>query len=76
MIERVNILELFDQHVADQPEAIAITEGNSNNSYAQLDARSRRLGAILSKAGAEPDKTVALCLERSTDLITSVLGRC
>ena len=43
-------------------------------SYGELDARANRLARALARAGVGPDAPVAVCLERSLDLIVSVLG--
>ena len=74
MTHHKNLLELFDQSVAKEPEAIALIEGNSNLSYADLDDRARRFATLLTRSGAGPDRTVAICLDRSADLIISVLA--
>lgn len=56
------------------PESIAITHGAREQSYAELDLHSSRLAGYLSQLGVVPGKTVAICLERSTDWIVAALG--
>ncbi|MFZ1331810.1 MAG: amino acid adenylation domain-containing protein, partial [Flavobacteriales bacterium] len=74
MTDRANLLELFDKNVTKDPEAVALIDGTANLSYATLDDRSRRLATLLARSGAGPDKTVAICLDRSAELVISVLA--
>ena len=66
--------ELFEAHVASAPHAIAVVHGDMAVSYAALNARADHLARRLRGIGVGPDARVALCLERSIDLIVAILG--
>ncbi|AKJ02445.1 amino acid adenylation domain-containing protein [Archangium gephyra] len=65
---------LFEQQVAQRPEATAVLFGEQKLTYAQLDARANQLAWRLRHMGVGPDALVALCLERSLELIISLLA--
>jgi amino acid adenylation domain-containing protein len=69
-----NWLSLFARHVARSPEAPALIFGAEVISYAELDARANRAARRLRALGAGPERPVAVCFERSADLITAVLA--
>ncbi len=56
------------------PDAIALSEGSAQMTYAELDARSNRLGAYLRSLGVGPDVPVGICLERSFDYVIAALA--
>nr|WP_281404395.1 non-ribosomal peptide synthase/polyketide synthase [Pyxidicoccus fallax] len=68
------IHHLFEQQVALRPDAIAVEFGDSLLTYRQLDARANQLAHHLRSLGVGPDCLVALCLERSLELIVSLLA--
>ncbi|MGE4488361.1 MAG: amino acid adenylation domain-containing protein, partial [Kiritimatiellales bacterium] len=65
-----NLIPRFTEW-ADCP---AIRCGNQSVSYAELDRRSLELSAVLRSHGAGRDVPVAVCLNRSTDLIVSIVA--
>ena len=48
--------------------------GDESLTYAQLNARSNQLAHYLRKRGVGPDVLVAICVERSLDMIVGLLG--
>ncbi|MCY1020604.1 non-ribosomal peptide synthase/polyketide synthase [Pyxidicoccus sp. MSG2] len=68
------IHHLFEQQVALRPEAIALEFGEQRLTYRELDARANQLAHLLRAHGVGPDDLVALCLERSVELIVSLLA--
>ncbi len=74
--------ELFEEQVDRAPEAVAVVdfcgqpEGGRGVSmtYAELDRRANQVAHRLRALGVGPDVLVALCLERSADLIVALLG--
>lgn len=56
------------------PHAVAVTHGASQLSYAELDRRSNQLAHHLIALGVGPDTIVGLSLNRSIDLVVSLLG--
>ena len=68
------IHELFEQQAARRADAIAVVYDGESTSYGTLNARANRLAHHLIAQGVRPDDRVAICLERSTDLIVGLLG--
>jgi amino acid adenylation domain-containing protein len=66
--------ELFEQHVRRQPDAIAAVFDGEAIGYAELNAQANRVAHYLRGRGVTPDTLVALCVERSLDLLVGVLG--
>ncbi len=65
---------LFEAQVKRTPEAVALIAGDERLSYAELDARANRFARYLVDLGVGPDALVAVCLERSTAMVVSLLG--
>jgi amino acid adenylation domain-containing protein len=57
-----------------KPEAVAIVSETGHLTYQTLNARSNQLAWYLRQFGAGPDAPVAICLERSVDMLVGVLG--
>ncbi len=66
--------ELFEVQVARAPDAEALRFGGQSLSYRELDVRANQLAHELRARGVRPDTRVALCLERSFDLVIGLLG--
>ena len=65
---------LFERQAARTPSAIALCGGGRRLTYAELEAWSNRLAHRLHRLGARPGTNVALCLERSPEMIAAILG--
>lgn len=72
--EQADIIELFSRQVLRNPHSIALTFGAAELSYADLDKRSNQLARYLRAQGAGPEIVVALCMERSIELLVALLG--
>ncbi|MGB8508409.1 MAG: amino acid adenylation domain-containing protein, partial [Pyrinomonadaceae bacterium] len=68
------IHHLFERQAARTPEALAVICGDETLTYGELDARSNRLAHRLVGCGVGTGSLVALCLDRSADLLVSVLA--
>ncbi|MGZ3459406.1 MAG: non-ribosomal peptide synthetase, partial [Archangium sp.] len=66
--------EVFEQRAATHPEAIALEFGEQRLTYRQLDEAANRLAHALRARGVGADARVALALDRSLELIISLLG--
>ncbi|WP_164021363.1 non-ribosomal peptide synthetase [Pyxidicoccus trucidator] len=66
--------EAFSRVVAQHPDSIALEFAEQRLTYSQLDARSNQLAHLLIARGVRPDAPVALALERSVELIVSLLA--
>lgn len=68
------IHQLFEEQVALQPKKSAIIFEDQQLSYAELDKQSTQLALYLQQQGIKPDGLVAICMERSVDMIIAVMG--
>jgi len=66
--------ELVERRAAADPDAPAVRFGEAVLSYGELLARSSRLAAHLQEVGVAADSPVAVCVERSPDLVVALLG--
>ncbi|MEW2165596.1 non-ribosomal peptide synthase/polyketide synthase [Streptomyces sp. NPDC007084] len=66
--------DLFAARVAQAPHAPALTDGRRTWTYRELADRADRLAGHLVRAGAGPDRVVALVLPRSMELIAAELA--
>jgi amino acid adenylation domain-containing protein len=68
------LISLFEQQVRMHPDALALCHEESTHSFLALHDRVSRLAAWLSANGAEPGSFIGVCLDRSPELIVSMLG--
>ncbi|MER8061036.1 MULTISPECIES: amino acid adenylation domain-containing protein [unclassified Streptomyces] len=66
--------EVFAEHAARTPDAIAVTDGALALSYGELDRRANQLAHRLRCLGVGPDTLVGLCAPRSAELLVGLLG--
>ncbi|WP_409181026.1 amino acid adenylation domain-containing protein [Amycolatopsis sp. VS8301801F10] len=66
--------ELFAQHAAAAPDAVAVRYGDERLSYGELDRLANRFAHSLRAQGIGPETPVALCMERGTTLLVAMLG--
>ena len=66
--------ELFERRAAETPDAIAVTDGTDSITYGELDARANQVAHWLRQAGVGAGDVVALCTDRSVDMVVGVLG--
>lgn len=65
---------LFEHQAARTPAAVALVCDERSLTYAELDARANRLAHHLVAHGVGVDASVAVCLDRSIELMVSVLA--
>lgn len=68
------IHHLFERQAEAMPGNIATVTSESSLSYAELNRRVNQLAHFLQKQGVGPNTLVGICLERSHDMIISVLA--
>ena len=65
---------VFEAQVERKPNAIAVSFLDQKLTYSQLNACANRLADHLVSLGAGSEVLVAICLERSLDLIVAMLA--
>ena len=66
--------ELFEAQAARTPDAIAVVHEDAQLTYAELNAKANRLAHHLRTLGVKPDALVAICVERSLDMVVGLLA--
>ncbi|WP_235429859.1 non-ribosomal peptide synthetase, partial [Xanthomonas sp. GPE 39] len=66
--------ELFEAQVAQTPSAIAVVQGEVSLTYGELNARANRLAHYLRDLGVRPDDRVAICVQRSVEMVVAVVA--
>lgn len=65
---------LFEAQEERSPDAVAVVFGHEVMTYSELDRRSNQLGHHLLELGIRPEALVAVCLDRSLEVIIGILG--
>ncbi|MDR7009866.1 non-ribosomal peptide synthetase [Paraburkholderia strydomiana] len=68
------IHQFFEAQAASNPGAIAVVLDDASLTYAALNKRANRLAHRLIRLGVTPDTRVALCMDRSIELMISLLA--
>ncbi len=66
--------QLFESFAEKQPQAKALQFGEATLSYAELNAQANQLAHVLRNKGIGPESTIAIYLDRSFELIISLLA--
>ncbi|MEU9609338.1 amino acid adenylation domain-containing protein, partial [Streptomyces sp. NPDC048057] len=70
----VTLPRLFEETAAARPQDTALVFGSTSMTYRQLNERANRLARLLIEHGAGPERTVALALPRSAELVVALLA--
>ncbi len=62
------------EHAAVQPEAIAVSAKDGSLTYGDLDRRANQLARHLAENGVRPGDIVGVCLDRTTELVVSLIA--
>jgi amino acid adenylation domain-containing protein len=73
-ISNLCIHQLFEAQVMRVPGAIAVSSGDEEITYRELDRRANIAGNYLIGLGVGPESLVGIYLNRSVDLLAGVLG--
>ncbi|BAY10175.1 non-ribosomal peptide synthetase [Calothrix sp. NIES-2098] len=68
------IHQIFEAQVQKTPNQIAVVCEQEQLTYQQLNQRANQLAHYLQKQGVRSETLVGICLERSIDMIVSILG--
>jgi amino acid adenylation domain-containing protein/non-ribosomal peptide synthase protein (TIGR01720 family) len=64
----------IEAQVNKTPDNIAVVFGNQHLTYQELNTKANKLAHHLASLGVKPETVVAVCVERSLDMIVSILG--
>lgn len=65
---------LFERQVERTPDRVAVKFRDRSCSYSELNHMANLLAGRLAQLGVEPETPVAICLERSIEMVVAVLG--
>jgi amino acid adenylation domain-containing protein len=66
--------ELFEEQAERTPDAVALVCESEQLTYAQLNGRANQLARYLIERGVGPDIPVAICVERSVEMVLGLLA--
>ncbi|QHE95541.1 amino acid adenylation domain-containing protein [Pseudomonas cannabina pv. alisalensis] len=66
--------QLFEERVAQHPDALAVVDEAGSLTYGELNVRANRLAHYLIGLGVQPDDRVAICVQRSLEMVVGLLG--
>jgi amino acid adenylation domain-containing protein len=66
--------QLFEGQMERTPDRVAVEFRDQQLSYRELEERANQLARHLRKIGVGPDVLVAICVERSLELVVGILG--
>ncbi len=72
--EKKCIHELFELQADRNPNATALVFGDESLTYIELDEKANQLANFLRKKGVIPELQIAICVERSFEMIIAILG--
>ncbi|MGW3961739.1 non-ribosomal peptide synthase/polyketide synthase [Amycolatopsis sp. NPDC005003] len=73
-VPAVTVAELFEAQARHTPDVTALVAGDTELTFAELNARANRLARHLVAQGAGPERVVALALPRTADAIVGFLA--
>lgn len=66
--------QAFESHAARDPGRLALTCGTESRSYGELNERANQFAYYLREKGLGTGSVVGICLDRSVEMIVSILG--
>ncbi|WP_144065299.1 non-ribosomal peptide synthetase [Lentzea albidocapillata] len=66
--------ERVEEQARERPDAEAAADGAESLTYRQLNSAANRLARVLRSQGAAPQRTVALLMDRSTDMLVAFVA--
>jgi amino acid adenylation domain-containing protein len=66
--------ELFEEQAARTPDRVAVVFGDAQLTYDELNRRANQLAHHLQTLGVRAETRVAICIERSPEMVVGLLG--
>lgn len=70
----LNYVDLFNKQVVLSPDSIAVVYKEESLTYRELDEKTNQVANFLISRGVKKEEFVGICLERSIEMILSILG--
>ncbi|MGW0811446.1 amino acid adenylation domain-containing protein, partial [Nonomuraea sp. NPDC002799] len=70
----ISVEEHFERHAAEHPDECALTWGDLELTYREVDERANRLAHLLQRLGCGPEQRVAVCVARGADMVIAPLA--
>jgi amino acid adenylation domain-containing protein/non-ribosomal peptide synthase protein (TIGR01720 family) len=70
----LTILQMIEQQAEIRPQALAVIDRAQELTYRELNRQANQWAHLLRKAGVRAEARVAICMERSVQMITAKLG--
>jgi len=64
----------FEAEAAQIPDALAVVCEDEQLSYGELNRRANQLANYLRRLGAGPEQLIAICIDRSVDMLIALIG--
>lgn len=72
--EQTTVVELIEKQADEFPENTAVVQEDSTLTYSQLNSKANQLAHKLRKLGLKYDEPVGIFVERSVEMVISILG--
>ena len=72
--ETACVHQLVERQAVGDPDRIAVTDRRGALTYRELNATANRLAHRLRALGVRPDDRIALCVQRSAEMLVALLG--
>lgn len=66
--------KLIEKQTSQTPDSVAVVFEDESLTYKKLNRRANRLANYLHKLGVKPGSLTGICMERSADMVISILG--
>ena len=73
-LPETTVVSLFEEQARRTPGAVAVSQGETRLTYAELDERAEGLAAHLRSQGIGAESRVGISMERTPDMLVAVLG--
>jgi len=68
------IVDLFEEQVEQTPDAVAVVFKDQQLTYRELNIKANQLAHYLQNIGVKPEVLVGICVERSLEMVSGLLG--
>jgi amino acid adenylation domain-containing protein len=70
----ISVYQIFENNAERIPDSTAIVFADRKLTYRELNANANQLAHYLRRVGVGPDVLVAICADRSLDMVVAILG--